>query len=117
MDNKVLTRYLLETYCYRCRTPFKGASSRVVASSDSAALVHLVCPKCGTELLAAFTLGGSLATSIRTDLKSNEVAKFFESPSISSDDLLNLHAFLKSFGGDFKDLFRPQESPRIKNAF
>lgn len=66
--------------------------------------ISAYCSSCHNHYLLAVTVGKEKAETV-TDLTEVELAKFKKSGVPTSNNILDMHCFLKLFGGDFTQLF------------
>ncbi|HET7676352.1 MAG TPA: hypothetical protein VFK38_00705 [Candidatus Limnocylindrales bacterium] len=94
--------------CAACGRAYGAAHIRVLAQRDELFFVDLACPECRSAAVAIVSveLEGEEAQLEVGELA--EAAGFAESPPVSADDVLEMHAFLRRFDGDFRRLFGPQ---------
>lgn len=95
MNPKILARFLNHTYCHQCGAILKEAEVTLLFESPVVSVAHIQCAGCGGETLATLSIGGCSVTDVRTDLSPSEVRRFFNAPSVSVDDVLDLHELLQ----------------------
>lgn len=89
-----------EMRCPRCQSHYKKEDIVVLGCINNACLVHLDCGICGNSLLATIMINSQISKKIpgsKEQIPSKE--------PLNSDDIINLHQFLKDFNGDFKKIF------------
>ena len=96
--------------CRLCGKPYNLEEINFLGSFNSAHLLEMHCSECNLTVMASVLFNQEKP---KIDLLKNEVRKFNEASDVTSDELIELHKFLKSFKGDFKSLF---ESPPTDNA-
>jgi len=84
--------------CPICFSPYSPLDIELIEDSEKAHLLHLSCHKCGSQILALITNNMSQVFSqgLVTELTSNEVRKFKDSPAVSLDDVIDLHFLLNN---------------------
>lgn len=67
---------------------------------------HLTCDSCQTAILVSVSIGqfGIISLGMVTDLDRNEAGRLFKNEVISTDQVLEVHEFLKNFEGSPRDL-------------
>lgn len=68
--------------------------------------LKVFCPSCHVYSLVAAIVREDRKPNAVTDLTGDEAGKFAGVDAVTSDDLLDMHAFLKDFDGSFPRLFR-----------
>lgn len=72
-----------------------------------AILATITCAKCHYQSVVTLSLGSpQSSTNLASDLKPAEVGRFLDLEPISSDDLLDVHQYLKKAKGNFHDDFK-----------
>lgn len=91
--------------CASCGRAYEAGHIRVLAQRDELFFVDLACVGCRSAAVAIVTveLEGEEAQLEIGELA--EAAGFAASPPVSADDVLEMHAFLRHFDGDFRRLF------------
>lgn len=88
----------LITHCPVCNLRYDPLEVKVLQEGERAHLVYIKCRHCQTAVLAliiANTLGIS-SIGLVTDLDADDVLKFKSAKTISCDDVIEVHQFLKS---------------------
>jgi hypothetical protein len=79
----------------------------VLGRQEDLWFLSVFCPACYTPCLVAAIVKEGKPARI-TDLTDAERQKFNESGKLSIDDSLDMYNFLKSFNGNFSELFIPK---------
>ncbi len=90
MNPDILAQFLEEASCYQCGDSLQNAEVTFLMRSAVAAILHVRCAACGSEILASLSVSGHSMTDIRTDLTSAELKRFFNAVPVSTDDVLDL---------------------------
>lgn len=83
--------------CPYCHSHYQRDNITILGCIDNTCMVYLECKVCGNNVLSYVT--------IIEDSSSKPATRFHLKEPITSDDLINLHQFLKDFDGDFKKIF------------
>ena len=86
----------LAASCPVCRQIYNPVRMKVVEESEEAHLFHIVCERCGTQILILIA-GRQMALTSRelvTELTREEVKKFKETEMVQADDVIDLHFLL-----------------------
>lgn len=91
-------------HCPLCNTKYPPAGASFFEKSETAHLLHLKCPKCQANFLAAiFFLGQGVSTvGALTDLNFNDIKRVYKAEAISLDEVLSAHEWLNSKNFNFK---------------
>jgi len=63
------------------------------------------CSSCKTKSLVAVIVKDMKPPKLVTDLAEEELSGFAEREEVTADEVIDMHNFLKSYNGDFSDLF------------
>lgn len=114
-----LTSELATFACAACGQPYGAAQVRLIARREELYFVDLSCPHCGSQAVAIVTV------QLDEDQGLREVPRLIvgsgdpngpapdltASPTISVDDVLDVHALLARFGGDMEQLLAHLDEP------
>jgi hypothetical protein len=86
----------LITYCPLCEAAYSPLRARVLEERADAHLLHIQCANCGSAIVATVMNSGLGLTSIGliTDLTGDDVLRFKDEQSVTTDDVLNVHNLL-----------------------
>lgn len=84
--------------CSRCGNTFINEEIKIVSALGNDVLLQILCRECGNQLFAHVSLVDNPANK-KSDIKMHGTI------SVSQNDVLDIHNFLKRFDGDFKELF------------
>lgn len=93
-------------HCPQCGNLYTNSEVGVLQESDMAILATITCAKCHYQSVVTLSLGSSSAPGNFSDLKPAEAGKFLNLDPISSDDLLDVHQYLKKTKGNFHEDFK-----------
>ena len=104
-----LTAELAACACSACGQPYGESQVRLIAQREELFFVDLSCPHCGSQAVAIVTVqldkdatlteGHHLVVS-----EPVEVGGASSATAVSVDDVLDMHALLRAFGGDMEQL-------------
>lgn len=79
--------------CSVCKSPYDPWSVHEIVVQEERYLLHIVCQKCRTAILALISVQNSevKAMELITDLNQKDVLKFDRKGPICADDVLELH--------------------------
>ena len=105
MNDGFIKRVVATIKCGVCGERYEGENVKVLGHHNDLWFLSVFCPACGGQgLVAAEIREGELPQPI-IDLSETEQVKFRSLGPVSSDELLDIHGFLKDFDGDFSCLF------------
>ena len=102
-------------HCPICSNKYRAERTSIIEAKDSAEgrdnsqmLVHTECEHCKSSVVFSIALDGPEIFSIGmvTDLTAADAIRFRDSEPISADQVLDFHAFLSKFDGDFERIIR-----------
>lgn len=88
----------LVSFCPICSTHYNPLTAQILEEREDAHLVHAVCRKCGSSIVALVLTGGLGISSVGlvTDLNGQEVLKFRGMNAVGTDDVIVAHQLLSS---------------------
>jgi hypothetical protein len=92
--------------CTVCEEHVPAERVRLLARRDDLLFLQVDCPACGSTSLG-FVADERVVT---------EADRLADGTPITSDDVLDMHAFLESWTGDLGALVRPAGGPRARRA-
>jgi hypothetical protein len=101
LDEDLIKRLVATIKCSVCGEGYEGGNVRVLGHDDDVWFVSAYCPTCGSHSLVAAVINEGPFTELTTDLTEDELDRFSEAEEVTTDDLLDIHALLKEFDGDF----------------
>lgn len=105
-------KQLISSYrCHVCRRCFERDHVRLAARHKQLWIVSVRCSLCRNQQVFWIALKDDQGEGILHDVSDGESAGEDEAlnamPPVTSDDVLDMHEFLRSFNGDFHRLFLP----------
>lgn len=94
------------TKCPFCSSTFAQEDFVHVQEDDTKTIAHATCSRCRSSLLLISNVGqfGIMNIGVPTDLSSGEAGRLLRSKKISSDQVLEVHSFLKRYKGGSKGI-------------
>jgi len=105
MDDTFIKKLLANMKCGVCGEQYESANVNVIGHRDDLWFVTVYCPSCKSKGIVAAIVTEDKSPEVITELTEAEQTKFSAVSSVDSDDVLDMHTFLKHFGGDFSSLF------------
>jgi hypothetical protein len=92
--------------CSSCGKNYGPDNLEILGHRGELWFLSVSCERCRNRgLIAAFITDDGEEPDIVTDVSEEEFRRFNASSLVTSDDLLDVHEFLKDFDGDFTRLF------------
>jgi len=92
--------------CSVCGQRYELGNIKILGHEEHLWLLRIACSSCHTQYLVAAGIRKDRMNEAITDLTDVELEKFKNSGIPSSDEVLDMHNFLKNFNGDFSQLFQ-----------
>lgn len=111
MDEKFIRKLLSNMKCGICGQPYDSSNIHVMGHREDLWFLSVHCLSCKSQgLVAAVIKDGELPEPVEAvpELTEADIKKFAAFSPVDSDDVLDMHTFLKEFGGNFSSLF-PEE--------
>ena len=103
MDDKFIKKILASMKCGMCGNHYASGNVNILGHKEDLYFLSVFCPSCKSQGLVAAVVKEGKAPEVLTELTTEEMKKL--SAPLSSDDLIDMHAFLSDFDGDFSSLF------------
>ena len=94
--------------CPFCSAEYDLDGAKVIGEQDDATVVYVTCSKCESSIVAmvAMTGLGIVSLGLVTDMTEADTRSFFQTQSVSGDDLLQIYELLKEDKAAVKSLMR-----------
>lgn len=90
--------------CNNCSKSYDESGIVIVGAMNDEVILHLNCSGCGSQSVLNAVLDKYQENRKHSGLKIRNLERA-NLPEITSNDVIDIHNFLKNFGGDFKKLF------------
>ena len=92
--------------CPVCNKKYKPAKILVLDETDKCTTLHMTCGNCSSSSMIFVSMGqfGIISLGMLTDLEQGEAQKVFKREAISSDQVIEVHQFLKQYNGGVEAL-------------
>ena len=105
MEEKLIKRFMTSIKCSVCGQRYEVDNVKVLGHQEDLWFLSVFCSACQTQCLVAAVVKEGRALKVTTDLTEAELDKFKKMDELTADEVLDMHSFLKSFDGDFSQLF------------
>jgi len=105
MEENLIKRFMTSIKCSTCRQRYEVDNVKVLGHQEDLWFLSVFCPACQTQCLVAAVIKEGKVPKITTDLSEAELGKFKRMDKLTSNEVLDMHSFLKDFDGDFSRLF------------
>ena len=124
-QERIILKLFAEQHCPRCGSPYQSESVQVLARRSEVWMIMLSCATCqqkdtfvvkfplelqGRRNVTSYRLSRPPSPPLSEKLPPLEIPPDpVPTTPVSSDDVLDMHLFLKDFNGDFHSLFAENE--------
>jgi len=91
--------------CGVCGQRYEVDNIDVLGHHEDLWFLRALCPACHARCLVAAVIREGRVPEVITDLTKAELDKFRSMSGVTTDDVLDMHNFLKVFDGDLSRLF------------
>ena len=91
--------------CGACGQHYEVGNIDVLGHREELWFLKALCSSCHTHCLVAAIVKEDKMPEVVTDLTEAELDKFVDMGVVDTDDVLDMHSFLKNFDGEFSRLF------------
>jgi hypothetical protein len=94
------------SYCPLCESSYNPQQARVLGETEESHLLHIECGSCSNSLIALVLISsvGVSSVGLLTDLAYEEVHRFAALPSITTDNVIDIHEVLNDEASFFAAL-------------
>ena len=110
MEEALIKKLMSSLKCGVCKQHYEGENINVLSHQEDLWLLGAFCPACHTRCLVVAVVKQDNESEVAIDLTEVELDKFRNMGSVTADDLLDMHSFLKDFDSDFSRLFNQKEA-------
>lgn len=99
--------------CPSCGSRYKSEDIQFVGQVDLACLLQMNCATCSLPVLATVLVNEEPGSrKIITDFDVDEINDITSEKPMSSNDVIGMHQFLKTFDGNFENIFTSLEQDK-----
>ena len=105
MEEGLIKRLIASRKCGICEQRYEVDNINVLGHHEDLWFLSVLCPVCQARCLVAAVIREDRVPEVITDLTEAELDKFRNVSRVTTDEVLDIHNFLKGFNGDFSRLF------------
>lgn len=102
---RMVLKLISHLRCLECGRPYERQDFTLVHRWDDVWLLNANCPRCDQSSHVVIFMQLNAERDLATDLTPDELRQVRDWPPITADDVLDVHAMLQEFDGDFEELF------------
>lgn len=105
MEDGLIKRLMTSIKCSVCGQRYEVDNIDVLGHQEDLWFLSVLCPACHARCLVAAVIREDKVPEVTTDLTQAELDRFRNVGRVTTDDVLDMHNFLKDFDGDLSQLF------------
>jgi len=110
VEEGLIKRLMASLKCGVCGQGYEVGNINVLGHHEDLWFLSAICPACHTRCLVAAVIKEGKVPEVITDLTEAELDKFKNAGSLTDDEALDMHNFLKGFDGNFSRLFSQRQA-------
>ena len=104
VEDNLIKQLMTSLKCGVCGQNYGLDGITVLGHEQDLWFLKVVCPACHAQCLVAVVAKEDKPPEVITELTPTEIDRFKDSGRVTTDDLLDMHNFLKGFDGDLSHL-------------
>jgi len=105
VEEGLIKRLMTSIKCSVCGQRYEADNIDVLGHQEDLWFLSILCPACHARCLVAAVVREDSVPEVITDLTQAELDRFRNVSKVTTDDVLDMHNFLKDFDGDLSQLF------------
>ena len=114
MEETFVKRLMASVKCAVCGQCYETDNISVLGHDEDLWFLRMLCSACHNPCLVAAVIKEERVPEVVTDLTEAELDRFGKVGILTTDEILDMHNFLKDFSGGFSQLFSRREVWRNK---
>lgn len=102
---QMVLKLISQLRCLECGRQYGRQDFRLVHRWEDVWLLNASCSQCNHATHVVIFMQLDAPRELVSDLTSDELRSAQDWPAITTDDVLDIHALLEEFDGDFEELF------------
>ena len=108
MEESLLKKLMASIKCGSCGQSYNSLNIDILGHNDGMWFLRAHCASCHSHSLVVALIKADREPEIVTDLTEAELDKFKNMARVKGDDVLDVHRFLKDFGGDISSILEQE---------
>ena len=108
MEDGLIKKVMASIKCGVCGEHYEVDNINVLGHEEDVWFLSVFCPACHARCLVAAVIEEHRVPQVTTDLTRTELDRFKNVNRVTTDDVLDMHNFLKGFDGDFSHVFNQE---------
>jgi hypothetical protein len=109
VEENLIRKLITAIKCSLCGSRYDSGDIRVLGHKEDFWFLSASCNTCKTRSLVAVFVKDGKPPELVTDLTEEELSIFEDREDVTTDEVIDMHNFLKDFSGDFSCLFDSSE--------
>lgn len=104
MEERIVKKLMTSVRCTSCGQNYEMRDVKILGNHQDLYFLQVSCSSCHSHFLITAVINDK-SPDIISDLTNAEFTKFKNAGALNTDDVLDMHSYLKEFNGDFCGLF------------
>ncbi|MGP8079947.1 MAG: hypothetical protein ACLPVI_05490 [Dehalococcoidales bacterium] len=105
MEERIVKKLMTSVKCTGCGQKYEMRDVKILGNHEDLYFLQVTCSACHSRYLITAVINDKKNPDIVSDLTDEESAKFKNFGAPSTNDVIDMHTYLKDFDGDFSGLF------------
>jgi len=106
MEERIVKKLMTSVKCTGCGQKYEMRDVKILGNHEDLYFLQVTCSSCHGRYMLTAVINDKNNPDIVSDLTDEEFTKFKDAGAPNTNDVLDMHAYLKDFDGDFSGLFR-----------
>ena len=106
MEERIVKKLMTSVKCTSCGQKYEMRDVKILGNHEDLYFLQVTCSSCHNRYMLTAVINDKNSPAIVSDLTDEEFTKFKDASAPNTNDILDMHAYLKDFDGDFCRLFR-----------
>jgi hypothetical protein len=105
MEESIVKKLMTSVKCTGCGQKYEMRDVKILGNHQDLYFLQVTCSSCHSRYMITAVINDKQNADIVSDLTGEEFSKFNQAAAPDTNDVLDMHAYLKDFSGDFSGLF------------
>ncbi len=105
MEERIIKKLMTSVKCTSCGQNYEARDVKILGSHEDLYFLQVTCSGCHSRYLITAAASDRQNPEIVSDLTEEELTRFKNAGTPDTNDVLDMHTYLKDFNGDFSGLF------------